>query len=326
MLRMLKSAVVGSIALGVATWGACAADVTLKFAHEAPETHLKARSANMFAELVEKYSSGSIKVQVFPGSQLVPTVEEIRAAVRGQVDIIAPYTSYYSSIDNSWDIFYQPMLFESPKQAIAVFSGEIGQTLLAKLDSRGLKGVAIWHDGPVNVFTRDEPALTPASLKGLKMRVAPSKPLELMLQKAGAAPIGMPAPEVYLALQQNVASGVVTTPTYAAPARWGEVLKTMTRDVWGIGGYGVAVNKRTWERLTPDQQAAFSKAMLETTEWNQAQTLENIDKAEKQLIAGGMKIVDLNDAQKAEWLALAKTVWEVQSDEIKAMIAKIQQH
>lgn len=325
MLKRLKSvALCALLASGVAL-PAQAADVVLKLAHEAPETAIKGRTAKMLADLVEKYTNGSVKVEVYPGGQLVPTVEEIRAAVRGQVDIIAPYTSYYSSIDNLWDIFYQPMLFKSPAQAIEVFSGEIGQFLLGKLDSKGLKGLAIWHDGPVYAFTRGEPATLPDVLKGMKVRVAPSKPLEALLQKAGAAPISMPATEVYLALQQGVVNGVVTTPTYAAPARWGEVLTTMTRGaLWGVGGYGLAMNKRSWERLSPDQQKGFSQAVLEATRWNQAQTLENIAKSEKALADGGMKIVDLTPAQIAAWTELAKSIWASQSDEIKAMVAKIQ--
>jgi len=324
-MKLARVVLAGAIFMGGSASSVMAAALVLKFAHEAPATHIKNLSALKFAELVDKYSNGTIKVEVFPGAQLMPTLEEIRAAVRGQVDFIAPYTTYYSGIDGLWDIFYQPMLFKSPQQAMEIFAGEIGQSILARLDTRGLKGIAIWHDGPVNMFTRGEAALTPAAIKGMKVRTAPSKPLEALLQKSGAAPIGMPGPEVYLALQQNVVSGVVTTPTFAAPSRWGEVLTTMTREVWGIGGYGVAVSKRTWDKLSPEQQAIIPKAMNEATEWNRAQTLENIAKSEAMLVAGGLKIVELDDAQRTEWLELAKTVWATQSDEVKALIAKIQQ-
>ncbi|RYF38606.1 MAG: ABC transporter substrate-binding protein, partial [Comamonadaceae bacterium] len=217
-----------------------AQQVTLKFSHEAPEMAIKGRSAKLMAELVEKYTNGSVKVQVFPGGQLIPTNEELRAAIRGQVDIVAPYSSYYSSLDPAWDVFYQPMLFKTVKEGMDAYSGPVGQELLQRLDSKGLKGLAMWHDGPVYAFTTGEAAVAPEAYKGLKVRVAASKPQETLLSKIGATTISMPATEVYLALQQGVASGVITTPTYAAPARWGEVLKSMTRTSWGMGGYGVA--------------------------------------------------------------------------------------
>jgi len=319
-----------AVALGAAVmlggWGdrAQAADLVLKFAHEAPATAIKGRSADKLAELVEKYTNGSVKIEVFPGGQLVPTTEEIRAAVRGQVDIIAPYTSYYSAIDSSWDIFYQPMLFTSPEQAMKVFAGPIGVGLLNKLDNSGLKGLSIWHDGPVYAFTKGEPALTPASLKGQKVRVAPSKPIETMLEKIGATSISMPATEVYLALQQGVANGVITTPTYAAPARWGEVLTTMTRSLWGVGGYGVAMNKRSWAKMSAEQQEGFMRAVKETEEWNQQQTLQNISASEEALAKGGMKIHDLTPEQREEWVGLAKDIWAAAPADVKAMITEVQ--
>ncbi|MBJ3774150.1 TRAP transporter substrate-binding protein [Acuticoccus mangrovi] len=320
-----SAAVIAAMAGSAALAPAEAQEIVFKLAHEAPATAIKGRTADLFAELVAKYTDGSVKIEVYPGGQLVPTVEEIRAAARGQVDIIAPYTSYYSSIDPLWDIFYQPMLFSSPKQAMEVFSGEIGQKLLANLESRRLKGLAIWHDGPVYTFTTDKPATTPDVLSGMKVRVAPSKPLESMLSKAGAAPISMPATEVYLALQQGTVDGVVTTPTYAAPARWGEVLKTMTRALWGVGGYGVAMNAKSFASMSAEQQEGFLRAMKEATEWNQAQTLENIAKSESMLKESGMTIVDLTDEQKAAWMPLAEAVWAEQSDDIKAMIDTIRQ-
>ena len=248
-------------ALGAATFSlaASAQQITLKFSHEAPEMAIKGRSAKLMAELVGKYTNGTVKVDVFPGGQLIPTNEELRAAIRGQVDIIAPYSSYFSSMDSGWDVFYQPMLFRTVQEGMDAYSGPIGQELLQRLDSKGLKGLAMWHDGPVYAFTVGDPAVTPDAFKGLKVRLAASKPMEALLNKVGATTISMPATEVYLALQQGVAKGVVTTPTFAAPARWGEVLKTMTRTSWGMGGYGVAINKASWDKLNAADYSQLQK-------------------------------------------------------------------
>ena len=326
MWKQLKTLIAGSLLLGAALVPAQAADVVLKFAHEAPETAIKGRTATLFAELVEKYTNGSVKVEVYPGGQLVPTVEEIRAAARGQVDIIAPYTSYLASINDLWNLFYQPMLFKSPEKAMEIFAGEIGQELLGKLDDRGLKGLAIWHDGPIYAFTTGEPPSDPAALKGQKVRVAPSKPQEMLLEKVGATPVGMPGTEVFLALQQGAVTGVVTTPTFAAPSGWGEVLKSMTRGaLWGEGGYGVSMNKRKWESLTAEQQEGIVKAIKEATAWNASEALANIAKSEKTLEAAGMTITDATDEQKAAWTVLAKDVWAAQSDEVKALITRVQE-
>jgi len=317
--------VAAACAAGAATIAApaTAQQVTLKFSHEAPEMAIKGRSAKLMAELVGKYTNGTVKVDVFPGGQLIPTNEELRAAIRGQVDIIAPYSSYFSSLDSGWDVFYQPMLFRTVQEGMQAYNGPIGQELLQRLDSKGLKGLAMWHDGPVYAFTVGEPALTPDVYKGLKVRVAASKPQEALLSRIGAATISMPATEVYLALQQGVARAVITTPTFAAPSRWGEVLKTMTRTSWGMGGYGVAINKASWEKLNASQKDGFMKAVKEAEAWNRSQSIDNIKMQEAALEKAGLKIFDPTAQQAQAWEALAKPIWEAQTPDAKKYISMV---
>lgn len=315
------AACTAAAALSMSTIASAQAVTTLKFSHEAPESAIKGRSARMFADLVAQYTNGTVKVEVFPGGQLIPTNEELRAAIRGQVDIVAPYSSYYSALDSGWDVFYQPMLFKSVEAGMNAYNGPVGAELLKRLESKGLRGLAMWHDGPVYAFTTGNPADAPEAFKGLKVRVAASKPQEALLTKVGATTISMPATEVYLALQQGVASGVITTPTYAAPARWGEVLKTMVRASWGMGGYGMAMNQRSWTKLNPQQQEGFMRAVRETETWNRNQSVQNIQESEAALTKAGLKLSDPTPAQREAWEALAKPVWDAQSAETKRLTA-----
>jgi C4-dicarboxylate-binding protein DctP len=295
----------------------------LKFAHEAPETAIKGQTAKKFAELIGQYSNGTMRVDVFPGGQLVPTTEEIRATVRGQVDVIAPFTNYFSSLDPSWDIFYQPMMLKSTDEAISAFGGDLGQNVLKKLDGRGLKGFAIWFDGPVYIFANVPSLEGKDSLRGKKIRVFPSQPLESWLKKVGAIPVSMPATEVYLSLQQGAIDGVISTPTYAAPARWYEVLKSMTRALMGFGGYGVAISSRTWDGLTPEQRNVVERAMREATAWNREQALANIAANEKILAEKGMRLADVDPATQAAWMQEAAKVHSEQNAEMQALIKSI---
>lgn len=318
----LLSALTG-VAIVAASFPAFAADVVLRFAHEAPETAIKGRTANHFAELVAEYTDGSVEVQVFPGGQLVPTTDELRAVSRGQVDIVAPYTSYFSAIDSAWDIFYQPLLFQDPAHAVEVFAGEVGQTLLDRLSAHGLAGLAIWHDGPVYIFSRGEPITSPEDLEGRKVRVAPSAPLESMLERNGAVPVSMPATDVYLALQQNVADAVVTTSTYAGPARWNEVLDSGTRMMWGVGGYGLIMNEDSLEQLSEEQREGFMRAVAEAENWNHERALQNIQEAEANLAENGLEWHEPSDEERQAWLEQAQQVWAEQGEEVQELRSQI---
>jgi TRAP-type C4-dicarboxylate transport system substrate-binding protein len=311
------------LAIAAGSFPALAADVVLRFAHEAPETAVKGRTANHFAELVAQYTNGSVEVQVFPGGQLVPTTDELRAVARGQVDIVAPYTSYFSAIDSAWDIFYQPLLFQDPEHAVGVFAGDVGRSLLESLSERGLVGLAIWHDGPVYIFSRGEPITAPEHLEGRRVRVAPSAPLESMLEKGGAVPVSMPATDVYLALQQNVADAVVTTSTYAGPARWNEVLDTGTRMMWGVGGYGLVINPDSLGRLSDEQREGFMRAVAEAESWNHEHALQNINEAEAYLAEHGLEWHEPTAEERQAWLDAAQEVWAEQGGEVKELQSQV---
>ena len=298
----------------------------LKFPHEAPEHQVgKGQSAVKLAEFVDKYSNGQIKIEVFPGAQLIPTKEEIRAAARGQVQLIAPYTTYIASIDTRFEVFYMPMIFKDREDALKHFEGPIGQRLLAGLEKNGLKGLAIWHDGPIYLFLKDKPAESLDDVKGKKIRTAPSKPLEEGLRQLGAFPVSLPGPEVFLALQQGVISGVLTTPTFALTSRWDEVLKGMTKVLMGWGGYALCINPKTWEGMSAEQQKALTKAVGDATAWNKKNAMEYVDKCEAELKSKGVAINSLSPEETKRWAALMEAVYGQQDDTTKELIAEIKE-
>lgn len=324
MLRKLRLATfAASCLLMCVSAPAVAQDIVLRFSHGAPETTVKGRTINFFAELVAKYTDGTVKVQVFPGGQLIPDPDELRAVSRGQVDIVAPFTTYFTSLDPVWDIFYQPLLLKDVPHAVSVFGGPVGQNLLQRLPARGLTPLGIWHDGPVYIFTKQNPVTRPEQMKGLKTRTVATRALESMLGKTGAVPVTMPAGDVYLALQQGVMDAVLTTPTYAGPARWNEVLKTGTRMMWGHGGYVAVMNPKSLEKLSPKQREGFMRAAKEAAVWNQEKAIENIKQAENYLTEKGLKWSEISAADREDWLVYSKQVWAEQNDEVKTLIAQI---
>jgi C4-dicarboxylate-binding protein DctP len=298
--------------------------VTLKFSHEATESQIKGRSAILLAEKVAEYSNGTLQIEVFPGASLIATKDEVRAAIRGQVDIIAPQTSYFVPFNPAWDVFYQPLLFNSAKEGMDTLAGELGGELLADLERVGLTGLGVWHDGPGYLYTTDTPVVTPEDLEGRQIRVFPSAPLEAAVREAGAVPVSLPGPDVFLALQQNLVGGVISAVTFAAPQRWYEVLKTATRMTMFVGGYGVVINTETWDGLSPEHQEVLTRAMEEVSAWNYANSEQNILDSEKLLSDNGVELIDLTDEQLAQWREALTPVYEQQPEEVRALIQRIQ--
>ena len=86
-----------------------------------------------------------------------------------------------------------------------------------------LHGLGIWHDGPGYVFVRasGKTPTWPARRSALPLPA----PLEAGIRAANGIPVSLPAPDVYVSLQQGLIEGVVSAITFAAPSRWYEVVK-----------------------------------------------------------------------------------------------------
>lgn len=315
------AALLAALTLSATAW---AQDpVVLKFSHEAPETAIKGRTALVFAEKVKEFSNGSLRVDVFPSAQLIPTKDEVRGAIRGQVDIIAPQTNYYMPLDAGWDVFYQPMLFDSAKAGMDMLQGELGRELLGRLDRVGLHGLGIWHDGPGYLFVTGEPVVKPADLVGKKIRLFPSAPLEEGVRLAGGVPVSMPAPDVYLALQQGMVGGVITAVTFAADSRWYEVLKGVTRMTMFVGGYGVTINKARWDKLSDEHKDILRRAMAAAEQWNYELSANTISNAEKVLSENGVELLDLTPEDLAAWRKVVAPVYEKQPEAVRVLIQRV---
>lgn len=325
MKNLLSLFIAAATAISLSSGSATAQDVvTLKFSHEATENAIKGRSAKLLAEKVKEFSNGSLVIEVYPGASLIPTRDEVRAAIRGQVDIIAPQTSYYVPFNPGWDVFYQPLLFNSAKEGMDALSGDLGKELLDSLERVGLRGLGAWHDGPGYLFITDTTVTEPEDLAGRNIRVFPSAPLEQAVRTAGGIPVSLPGPDVFLALQQNLVSGVISAVTFVAPQRWYEVLKGATRMTMFVGGYGVVINANSWNKLSPEHQEALTRAMQEVEKWNYDISAENIADSEKTLTDNGVSLVDLTDEQLARWREVLSPVYAAQPAEIQALVKRIQ--
>lgn len=297
--------------------------VVLKFSHEAPANQAKGLTATYFADKVAELSGGSLKIEVFPSAQLIATKDEVRAAMRGQVDIIAPQTSYFVPFDTSWDVFYLPLLFDNATQGMKIIQGELGREMLGTLSRNRLHGLGIWHDGPGYLFMRDKPITKPAELDGKKIRVFPSAPLEAAVRAGKAVPVSLPGTDVYLGLQQGLIEGVISAVTFAAPSRWYEVTKAATRMTMFVGGYGVVINENSWKKLSDEHKRVVEKAMQAAEKWNFDHALENLKASEKLLTDNGVTIADLTPEQLAEWRTVMQPVYDAQPDNVKKRVEQV---
>jgi C4-dicarboxylate-binding protein DctP len=283
--------------------------VVIKFSHVvAPDTP-KGKGALRFKELAEKYTEAKVTVQVYPNSQLYKDKEEMEALQLGAVQMLAPSLAKFGPLGvKEFEAFDLPFIFADKTALRKVTDGPVGKGLLAKLDSKGVTGLAYWDNG-FKVMSANKPLKTPDDMLGLKMRIQSSKVLEAQMKAFGAVPQVMAFSEVYQALQTGVVDGTENPPSNMFTQKMHEVQKYAAVTNHGYLGYAVIVNKKFWDELPADLRGKLEQAMAEATVYaNDIAQKENDSSLEAMMKTGRTEFHTPTAAEFKAWKDAAKPV------------------
>jgi len=144
----LRTVMMFVLALGVSSLAQAAGEIVIKFSHVvAPDTP-KGRAAEKFKQLAEQMTKGKVKVEIYPNSQLYKDREEIEALQSGAVQMLAPSMAKFGPMGaREFELFDLPYLFPNQEVLHRVMDGDVGKKLFAKLDTKGVTGLAFWDNG-----------------------------------------------------------------------------------------------------------------------------------------------------------------------------------
>ncbi|MGB0696523.1 MAG: TRAP transporter substrate-binding protein [Rhodospirillaceae bacterium] len=264
MLNTLtRTALAGAVALGAlgaAIPSASAADVTLRFAHFWPavaSTHKNLFQA--WADDVQEKSGGRIAVEVYPSATLAKPPAQYDAVKNRIADMTATVLGYTANR------FPLAQLVEVPG---LVENGVHGSCIIQSLMDEGhfdqefadTKPLFLFTHGPGLIHTKDKLVKVPEDFAGMRVR-RPTTLVGGMLERLGAQPVGMPAPESYPAMQRGVIDGVALPWEGALVFRLNELANYHTE----VGGlytlaFIVTMNKDVYDAMPDDLKAIIDEA------------------------------------------------------------------
>ena len=301
------------------------APIVIKLSHVVAENTPKGLASLKFKELAEKKLPGKVQVQVFPSSQLFGDAKELEALELGDVQIINPSLSKFDRYTKKISVFDLPFLFKDAKAAADFQKSKQGQDLLKSMESKGIIGLAYWHNG-MKHFSTNKDFTVPADVKGLKFRIQPSDVYESFIKSIGGNAQKMAFAEVYQGLQTGVVDGQENTFSNIYSQKFHEVQKTIVETNHGILDYMVVVNAKWWNSLPADIKKGLSEAMAEATIYNNQIGQQKNDEARKLIVdSGKAKVVKLTDAQLAEWRKAVAPVYAQFEKDIGADLIKAAQ-
>ncbi len=301
--RCLKSmvAVTSVLALPL-TSIAAPAPILIKFSHVVAQHTPKGQAADYFKKIAEERTKGRVKIEVYPNSQLYKDKEEMEALQLGAVQMLAPSLAKFAPLGvKEFEVFDLPFIFDNYQELHRVTQGPVGAKLLAKLEAKGIHGLAYWDNG-FKVMSNNTPLKSVADFKGQKLRIQSSKVLDSQMRSVGANPQVMAFSEVYQALQTGVVNGTENPPSNLYTQKMHEVQKYVTLSDHGYLGYAVIVNKKFWAGLPADIRTILEGAMKDATVFaNDVAKKDNDEALAAVKKSGKSQFITLTAAERAQW-------------------------
>jgi C4-dicarboxylate-binding protein DctP len=282
------------------------AQTIVKFSHVVAADTPKGKASVFFAQRAAELTKGKVKVEVYANSALYKDKEEIEALQIGSVQMLAPSLAKFGPLGvKEFEAFDLPFIFDDIAELHKVTQGPVGAALLAKLEPKGIKGLAYWDNG-FKSFSANTPLKAVADYKGKKFRIQSSKVLEEEIRAIGGIPQVMAFSEVYQALQTGVVDGTENPISNFYTQKMHEVQKHLSLTNHGYLGYAVIVNKKFWDGLPADVRGQLEQAMKEATTYANKIAQEENDQSLDAVKKSGKTTVYV--PTKDERLALKKAL------------------
>jgi TRAP-type C4-dicarboxylate transport system substrate-binding protein len=247
---MLAGAAVAVLAASAAQ----AQTVVLKL-HQmlAPQATIPSKALEPWAKKIEADSGGKIKVELYPSMQLGGKPPELYDQVKdGVVDLSWTVIGYTPGRFPATEAFELPFMVTNGAQTSKAFH-EYCEKYCAK-EFADVKVIA-WHTHGPGLIHSKNPVNKLEDMKGMKVRGG-TRVINQMLEKLGAAPIGMPVTAVPESLSKGVIEGTTIPWEVTLPFKVAELVKNHTGFSGANGLYTAtfvfSMNKAKYNSLPDD--------------------------------------------------------------------------
>jgi TRAP-type C4-dicarboxylate transport system substrate-binding protein len=276
---------------------------TLKIGSTIPLNSPPTRAAEWWASEVEKRTNGAIKFTYFWGGSLISKGGEIDAVRTGLVDVACINTTSFT--DKLPILNMQlPALFSPADQFVML---EVFKTMLRQpafvndMERYNTKLLFVTTVGSRDLQSK-VPMKTTEEFKGKKFGVV-GVYYPKALAAVGAVGVAMPLPDRYLSLKTGVIDAHLLAIESSYTAKIDEVCRYCTMMGFGAELIGTdAINRDTWNKLSPGVQRIMQEAALDAAAWNAKFVTDQREEARQAWEKAGVTFYNFPTAEKVKWV------------------------
>lgn len=244
--------------------------------------------------LVEERSNGTMRVDLYPSSQLGSKDNIIDQAVNGDCVVTLANGPFFQDRGiQDFGVLFAPYLFEGWEDVEKVVDSQWFEGKAQELEQNvGLKILTTWRYGIRHTITK-KPVNAVSDLKGKKIRVPNQTILIKVFESLGATPTPMAMSDIYTALQQGTIDGAENPLPVILNGAYQEVAKNLVLDAHTYDMTCWIMGADFFHTLTEEQQDILMECGDEAGVFNSRQIEKADEEALEALKAAGVKVSDL---------------------------------
>ncbi|MCI9007409.1 MAG: TRAP transporter substrate-binding protein DctP [Lachnospiraceae bacterium] len=289
--------------------------VVLQIGFENSITEPVGQALTRWQELVEEKGDGSIRIELYPDSQLGSKNELIDSMLLGEPVCTLCDGSFYADYGvPDFSITYAPYLFENWEQCWTLIESDWYAEQSRLLEEKGLKLISSnWIYGARHTLTTKKVEAL-SDLKGLKIRVPNNRIQSLSFDNLGATSVGMDLGEVYQSLQTGTIDGAENPLATLYGRKLQEVAKYLLLD-------GHVLNFTTWvcsadffNSLTPEQQTLLQETGKEAGLYNNELQQASEDDYLQMMVDEGVTVTEPSEELLTELKDASSRIYQMEEE------------
>lgn len=325
VLIVLTVLMVPMFAGGASEKGNESKPITLKYDLTVSLQHPWGDVANQFKNTLETKSGGLFKVELYPSSTSGSEADSLAGMLVGTTSMTMSGGSF-AGYAKSATLLEAPWAFDSEADVQRMVESEIGQSIIKDFEKAGFH--VMWYQlRAARQLTSNVPILTPADLKGRKMRMSGNPLHTNMWNRAGAVCSSLALSETFNALSQGVVEMQENPYDFIYDNSFYEVQKYANETSHVYSVIFNIISSKLYNSLDANQKAILDATTLEMQDYANKSYYAHKDDYKQKLIDKGMKInsnVD-REAFKKAMLPVIKEYLIAQGDGLWEMYQKIEQ-
>ena len=304
------------LVVSLAAFGACAEEegapvegegpsqvFEFNFACPVPLTGTYGEFFESFGSDIERITNGRVKITNYFGGTLGGATEQLEMLESGTAHIIYHVPPWSPGIFPLSELPALPFVCATPT---AIF--QYGKYLLQwdkSTEYDNYKVIAMGAPPSGRFYFTDKKVTSLEDLQGMKIRTGGGIYTRIV-EALGASAVVTTSGDIYMTLERGIADGVTVDPGMMEMIKAWEIVKYGINTPLYLGIHELLMSKTTWDSLPADLQLILDEYFQGfMTRWLVV-AIDWETKAYDALVAGGVEMYDISDAELARWTAL----WE----------------